>query len=155
MQERYQIFYCGLSNFPVTLTPYCGGFKSLICLSIKYALLHQEGLTQEQLDFKPNQSLEPLQTSISLELHFTAPVRRAQCLSQEQPWPLHNLFEELNSFTTSKPSRRHQPPRVTSQDKLNSHQMLKAQSKMQMYLNLSSHPLLCATHAQMCGRTLL
>jgi hypothetical protein len=47
----------------------------LILFSIKYILLQQEGLRQEELDLKRNQYIEPLQTLISLELLFTTPVR--------------------------------------------------------------------------------
>jgi hypothetical protein len=55
-------------------------FDSLL---YQVSLLQQEVLTQEQLDLKRNQYLEPLQTTIPLEMLFIAPTRRAQHLSQE------------------------------------------------------------------------
>jgi hypothetical protein len=87
----------GLGDLPITSNPRWGGFKPLICISIKYALLQQEGLAQEQLDLKLNQYLEPLQTSIPLELFFTAPTRRAQYLSQEH-WSTFTIFLKGSQF---------------------------------------------------------
>jgi hypothetical protein len=50
--------------------------------------------------YEPTWINEPLETSIPIELPFTAPARRAQDLSQEQPGLLHNLLEGLNGSTT-------------------------------------------------------
>ena len=71
------------------------------------------------LDLKLIWINEPLQTSIPLELVFTAPARWAQePLSQPISGFLHNLLEGLHEITFSTTSREWQLPRVTNQWRL-------------------------------------
>jgi hypothetical protein len=49
-----------------------------------------------------------------LELLFAIPAGRAQCPSQACTGATHNLLACFHGATTSKPSRRWRPPRVTS-----------------------------------------
>jgi len=63
---------------------------------------------------RPGQTLDALHTSIQLELLFVSPMGRAQHPSQSQPRSLAKSSCKLHEDTTTKPSKRWQPPRVTS-----------------------------------------
>ena len=59
---------------------------------------------------------EPLQTSFPLELLFATPVSQSTRTSHKLNRGSFTIsFEGLNDSSTSKPSRRRQPPKVTSQ----------------------------------------
>jgi hypothetical protein len=92
MPERRKSLSCGLGDLSITPNPRWGGFKHLILFSIKYALL-QQGLTKSNLILR----------EIDI-LNLFKPQFHLSCSS--------SLWR--GEHNTSKPSRRQQPPRVTS-----------------------------------------